>query len=163
MEMKSRVSRVLGIMGMILFVVAPAMPQEKPADNMQIVREKVRADKKLVVAEAMELTESEATAFWPVYDQYQNELFLLRARTAKLISDYAKAYEKMDNDMAKKLVDEYMTIESLGLKLRQSYLPKLRKVLPEVKVARYYQIENKIQAALMYEIAAAIPLVKSGN
>ena len=142
-------------------MVVPGISQERPSDNMQIVREKVRADKKLLVAENMELTEAEAKAFWPVYNQYQDELFLLRARTAKLIKDYADAYEKMSNDTAKKLLDEYMTIESLGLKLRQTYLPKFRKVLPEVKVARYYQIENKIQAALFYEFAANIPLTKT--
>ena len=138
-----------------------AKPQDKPADNMQIVLEKIRADKRLLVAENMQLTEAEAKAFWPVYDSYQDELFLLRVRTAKLIQDYADAYEKMTNDTAKKLLDEYMTIESLGVRLRQAYLPKFRKVLPEVKVARYYQIENKIKAALQYEVAANIPLAKT--
>jgi hypothetical protein len=128
---------------------------------MQIVREKIRADKKLFVAENMQLTEAEAKAFWPVYERYQDELFLLRARTAKLINDFADAYEKMTNDTAKRLLDEYMTIESLGLKLRQAYLPKFREVLPEVKVVRYYQIENKINAALMYELGANIPLMKT--
>ena len=66
----------------------------------------------------------------------------------------------MTNERAKKLMDEYMTIEFSGSKLRQSYVPKFRKVLPEVKVVRYYQIENKIQAALMYELASQIPLIK---
>ena len=130
---------------------------------MQIVREKVRADKKLLVAENMQLTEAEAKAFWPIYDQYQDELFLLRARSAKLIKDFADAYEKMSNDSGKKLLDEYIVIESLGLKLRKTYLPKFRKVLPDVKVVRYYQIENKIQAALFYEAAANIPLMKAAQ
>jgi hypothetical protein len=143
--------------------VVPAISQDKPAENMQFVLEKVRADKKLLVAENMELTEAEAKTFWPVYEKYQDELFLLRSRTAKLINDYADAYEKMANDTAKKLLDEYLTIESLGLKLRQAYLPKFRKVLPEVKVVRYYQIENKIHAALIYELAAKIPLVKTAK
>jgi hypothetical protein len=147
----------------LAFVGSPASAQEKPADNMQIVLEKVRADKKLFIAENMELTEGEAKAFWPVYEQYQDELFLLRARTAKLINDFADAYEKMTNETAKKLLDENMTIESLGLKLRQAYLPKFRKVLPEVKVVRYYQIENKINAALIYELAHNIPLMKTAN
>ena len=163
MKVKRRVIMVVVMMGVFLAMVMPGVSQEKPSDNMQIVREKVRADKKLLVAENMQLTEAEAKAFWPVYDQYQDELFLLRARTAKLIKDFADAYEKMSNDTAKKLLDEYMTIESLGLKLRQTYLPKFRKVLPEVKVVRYYQIENKIQAALFYEFAANIPLVKTAK
>ena len=146
-----------------VMLALPAFAQVKSADNMQIVLEKVRADKKLLVAENMELTEAEGKAFWPVYDQYQNELFLLRVRTAKLITDYANAQEKMTNESARTLLDEYMTIESLGVMLRQVYLSEFRKVLPEVKVVRYYQIENKIQAALLYELARNIPLAKAAK
>jgi hypothetical protein len=134
--------------------------QDKPADNMQMVIQNVRADKKLLVAENMQLTEVEAKNFWPVYEQYQHELFLIRVRTAKLIEDYSDAYEKMTDDTARDLLDEYMKIEKLTLKLRKAYLRKFRKVLPEIKVTRYYQIENKIQKALMFELAANIPLMK---
>ena len=160
MKPSNRAALIMVMLGAIVAMVSPTLAQDKPADNMQIVVEKIRADKKLLVAENMELTDAEAKAFWPVYDQYQDELFLLRARTVKLIKDYADAYDKMTNETAKKLLDELMTIETLGPKLRQAYLPKFRKVLPEVKVVRYFQIENKIQAALMYELGANIPLVK---
>jgi hypothetical protein len=149
--------------GLLALGMVPALAQDKPADNMQILREKIGADKKLLVATNMELTESEAKAFWPVYEKYQQELFLLRSRTLKLIDDYAAAYGKMNNEIARKLLDEFMTIDALGPKLRQAYLPKFRKVLPEVKVVRYYQIENKINAALMYELAAKIPLIKAAQ
>ena len=162
MNVKSKVTLVLVALVMVMVSVFTVAAQEKASDNMQIVREKVRADKKLLVAENMQLTEAEAKAFWPVYDQYQDELFLLRTRTAKLIKDYAEA-EKMTNDVAKKLLDELMIIEALGPKLRQTYLPKFRKVLPELKVVGYYQIENKINAALMYELAANIPLMKAAQ
>jgi len=160
MNTKSKVTLVLVGLVMVMVSAFTAAAQDKPADNMQIVLEKVRADKKLLVAENMQLTEAEAKAFWPVYNQYQDELFLLRTRTAKLIKDYADAYQKITNDTAKKLLDEFIAIENLGPKLRQAYLPKFRKVLPETKVARYYQIENKINAALIYELAASIPLAK---
>ncbi len=163
MKGKSRRVFTTFVLTAIMMVVVPALAQEKPADNMQILVEKIRADKKLLVAENMQLTEAEAKAFWPVYDQYQDELLLLRKRTAKMINDYAEAYKKMTDDAAKKLLDEYMTIEALGLKLRQAYLPKFRAVLPEVKVVRYYQIENKIQAALVYELASSIPLVQTAK
>ena len=161
MNVKSKVTFVL--MGFVMVWPFLVSAQDRPADNMQLVVEKVRADKKLLVAENMQLSEADAKAFWPVYEQYQNELFLLRARTMKLLNDYAEAYEKMVNETAKNLLDEYMTIESLGLKLRQTYLPKFRKVLPDVKVMRYYQVENKIDAALIYELAAKIPLIKSSK
>ena len=150
---------LLGLLGGILAAGGPGFAQDKPADNMQIALEKIRADKKLLVAENLQLTEAEAKAFWPIYDRYQNELFLLRGRTAKLITDYATAYEQMNDATAKRLLDEYMTIQALGLKLQQAYLPKFRGAVPELKVARYYQIENKIHAALTYELAAKIPLI----
>ena len=130
---------------------------------MRIFVEKIRADKKLLVAENMQLTETEAKGFWPLYEQYQNELFLLRQRTLKLINDYGEAYEQMTDSTAKKLLNEYMTIEGLGLKLRETYLPKFRKVIPEAKVLRYYQIENKINAVLFYELASNIPLAKDAQ
>jgi hypothetical protein len=135
--------------------------QDKPADNMQIVLEKIKADKKVLVAKNMQLTEAESKAFWPVYERYQDELFLLRVRTVKLIRDYANTYETMTNGTAKRLLDEYMRIETLRLKLRQAYLPKFRNILPGVKVVRYYQIENKINAALDYELGEGIPLAKT--
>lgn len=152
---------------MVLFMtvwVFQAAAEEKPASNMQFVVEKLMADKRLLVAENMELTEAEADGFWPVFEQYQHELFLLRARTLRLIDDYASAYNTgMTEDKARALLDEMMAIESLGLTLRQVSLPDFRSVLPDIKVVRYYQIENKINAALMYQLASDIPLIKSTN
>lgn len=163
MYTKKSVGVVLMCLMMVMSCVFYAVAQDKPADNMQIVRDKIQADKKLFVAENMQLTESEAKAFWPVYERYQDELFLIRTRTAKLIMDYRDAYQQMTSNTAKKLMDEMITIDSLGLKLRQAYLPKFRKVLPEEKVVRYYQIENKIQAVLLYQLAGNIPLMKTAK
>ena len=143
-----------------VLAAAPAFAQDKPADNMEVVREKIRADKKLVVAETMGMTESEAKAFWPVYEAYQKDLAELNDRTIKLIDDYADNYGAMSNEAAKKLMDVFMAIEAERLKIRQSYLPRFRQVLPEVKVLRYYQLENKIEAVVNYELAASIPLVR---
>ena len=138
----------------------PLLAQNKPADNNQLVLEKVKADKKLLVAENMQLTESEAKAFWPVYESYQRDLGKINDRLVKLIGDYAASYQTMTDAAANKLVDEAVAIEADRTKLAQSYLPKFRKVLPPTKVARYYQIENKVRAVVNYELAAGIPLVK---
>jgi len=137
---------------------APA--QDKPADNMEIVKEKIKSDKKLLVATNMQLSESEANAFWPVYESYQAELGKLRDREIKLIEKFAASYETMSDDVAKNLLDGSLSIDSDHHKLRQSYLAKFRGVLPDAKVARYYQIESKIDAVLEYELAKRIPLVR---
>jgi len=137
-----------------------ALAQDKPADNMEIVKEKIRTDKKLFIATNMQLTESEAKAFWPVYDAYQVELAKLRDREIQLIGDFAANYRTMSNDVAKNLLDDAMAIDSDHMRLRQSYLLKFRGLLPETKVARYYQLESKIDAVLEYELARKIPLVQ---
>ena len=131
------------LLAAMVMAAAPVTGEEKAADNMQIVLEKIRADKKLLVAENMQLTEAEAKSFWPIYERYQDELFLLRARTLNLIKEYEDSHEKLTNDIAKKLLDESINIEALRLKLIQAYLPKFRKVLPDRKVARYYRLQDK--------------------
>jgi dsDNA-specific endonuclease/ATPase MutS2 len=148
----------------VLFVIpvfAQSAPADKPADNMQFLRDKVKADKKLVVAEAMQLTESEAKGFWPVYEAYQKDLEAINKRAAAMIKSYADAWntKSMNNEKAKKLTSEFLAIQSDEVKQMQSYVPKLNKVLPATKVARYVQIENKIRAIVRYELADRIPLV----
>jgi len=145
-----------------VWVVSPAVSQDKPADNMQILRDKVKADKKLLVAANMELTESEAKDFWPVYEEYQKDLSAINQRMARLIESYAEDYQAntLTDGKAKKLTDELVAIEQSDGGLQTSYVSKLGKVLPSKKVARYLQIENKIRAAVKYDLAANIPLVE---
>ena len=146
----------------IIFIgyVGSALAQDTPADNMEIVKDKVRVDKKLFIATNMELTESEAKAFWPVYEVYQAELGKLRDRDSNLIDEFAANFGTMSDDVAKNLLEDSLSIDSGYLKLRQSYLAKFRDVLPDTKVARYYQLENKIEAVLEYEQAKRIPLIQ---
>jgi hypothetical protein len=150
--------------GLMVFAVAfpaPAWTQDKPADNMQILRDKIKADKKLLVAANLALTESEAKAFWPVYEAYQKELAALNQRIGKLIEGYAEDYrgDTMTDAKASKLVDDFVAIEKAEAGLKVSFVPKLSKVLPPKKMARYLQVENKIRALVRYELAAEIPLV----
>lgn len=130
--------------------------------NMEILRQKIKADKKLIVASNMQLTDDEAKKFWPVYEAYQKDLTKLNRRLGKLIVDYAEAYNtgSVADETAKKLLNEALAIEEAEVKLKRSYVPKLEKALPEMKVARYIQIENKIRAVIKYELAANIPLAE---
>ena len=150
----------LAMAAVTILFVSPAVSQEKAADNMQIVREKVRADKKLFVATNMELTATEAKGFWPLYERYQKDMENLGERTLELIRNYAMNFEKMSDEAAKKMLDEWLALEMERQKMREAYLPKFREVLPDKKVARYYQLENKILAVVNYELAAQIPLVQ---
>jgi hypothetical protein len=161
---KARWALLIGMALMVVVVAfpVPALTQDKPADNMQILREKVKADKKLVVATNMGLTESEGKGFWPVYEGYQKDLEAINQRIVKLIQSYAADYRAntLTDEKAKKLIDEFVAIEQAEAGLKASYVPKLNKVLPPKKVARYLQIENKIRAVVKYDLAAGVPLVQ---
>jgi len=149
-------------LAIVLVGFAAQAAQDKPADNMQILRDKIKADKKLVVATNMELTESEAKGFWPVYDAYQKDLRRINQRMANLLESYAADFrsKSLTDDKAKKLIDEALAIEQAEADLKGAYAPKLGKVLPVKKVARYLQIENKIRAVIKYDIAQGVPLVQ---
>jgi hypothetical protein len=153
---------ITGLMAAVMTFPIPALTQDKATDNMQILREKIKADKKLLVATNMELTESEAKGFWPVYEDYQKDLAGINQRIAKLIESYAADYRTntLTDEKAKKLIDEFVAIEQAEGGLKASYVPKLSKVLPPKKVARYLQIENKIRAVVKYELAGGVPLVQ---
>jgi hypothetical protein len=143
--------------------VGSVQAQEATQMNMEILKEKIKADKKLVVAANMNLTDAEAKTFWPLYDGYQKELEQINQRLGAMIKAYADAYNagkgEISDDQAKKLLAEALAGEESEVKLRQSYAAKLGKVLPATKVARYLQIENKIRAIVKFELAAQIPLV----
>ena len=162
---KDLAKKIIGVAVAIMLVGLPSLglaAQDKPADNMQILRDKIKADKKLVVAENMELTESEAKNFWPIYDDYQKELQKINRRLIRLLESYAEDTRKqsLTDDKAKKLIDEANAIEQAEVNIKSTFAPKLSKALPTIKVARYLQIENKIRAIVRYELAQGVPLMK---
>jgi hypothetical protein len=146
-----------------MMVATPVIAQDKGKSdtNMEILMEKVKADKKLLVAANMDLTDEEGKKFWPLYEAYQKELEKQNQDLGKTIMEYADAYSKgpIPNDMAKKLMNQVFTIEAAEVKSKHSYAEKIGKVLSAAKTARYIQIETKIRAALKYELAKRIPLV----
>ena len=145
------------------FAAALALPVfAQTTSDMQILAQKIKADKKLVVAANMQLTEEEAKGFWPVYEAYQKDLAGLNKQLFGVVKNYADAYNMgmVPDETAKKLMNAYLAVEERELKMKRSYVPRLEKVVPGTKVARYLQIENKIRAIVKYELAAQIPLVQ---
>jgi hypothetical protein len=165
---RDRMKRIMTFVALIVAAafLAPsfAVAEEKTAaeTNMEILAEKLQADKKLVVAANLDLTDAESEAFWPIYDEYQNGLKGMHERYLKMIMAYAEAYNanSLTDEQAMKLLKESMTIQAEEMKMKKDIATKLSKVLPGKKVVRYIQIENKIAAVVDYELAAEIPLVE---
>ena len=156
-----RILQISLLMLSVLFL-GPVHAQEANQMNMEILKEKIKADKKLIIATNMTLSDAEAKNFWPLYDAYQKELEQINQRMIATIKSYADAYNagkgEISNDTAKKLLADALAVDESEVKLRQSYAANMGKVLPATKVVRYIQLENKIRAIVKFELAALIPL-----
>jgi hypothetical protein len=135
---------------------------DKRASNLEIIHEKLKADKKVIVAKYMELAESEATKFWPVYEEYQQDLQKSNEQLLRLLESYAADYKNksLTDEKAKKLLDEWIAFEQDEGKRRSAFAPKVLQALPAKKAARYLQIENEFRILLRYDLAATVPLVQ---
>ena len=129
---------------------------------MELLRQDVKTQKVALITEAMNFTDAEGEAFWPIYDEYWAEMSKLGDREVALISNFAKnyVYESLTNQKAKEMHQEWISIKKQVIKLQQKYAKKFRKVLPEKKVLRYFQIENKLDLIIDSELAAEIPLAR---
>lgn len=162
--MKTRLLMGGAVLALGMFAVVPGVSAQVTAtDEFHQLRTEVTADRQAVVAANMKLTDAEGEAFWPVYRQYRDEMSKVGDRLQKLIQDYAKSYPNTTDDQAKKMVDEMLSIQKDQVKVRESWVSKFRKLLPETKVARLLQIENKIDAVISFGLADAIPLMKVGK
>jgi len=132
------------------------------AQNLGAIDQEDNTNKRNLVEKYMKLTDVEAKAFWPVYNAYQDDLQKIIKQLSIAIDVYAQAYSKgaLSNETAEQLLNKALAIELAEVKLKQSYIPKLKKVLPIVKVARYIQFETKIQAVVYFSLADKIPLVE---
>lgn len=123
--------------------------------------EKLKADKRVWIAQNMGLTPDEETRFWPVYEEYQRELAPLNRRLLDALQTYAKHYheQSLTDALAEKLMLETLAIDAGQVRLHKFYAKRLLKILPGRKVARYLQLESRMQTVIRYELAQYVPLV----
>ena len=124
-----------------------------------VLLDTIRANRKALVAVNLDLSPEEADKFWPLYDRYQKEISAIGDRVVAIVDDYTASFRDLSNDKAQKLMEDYLAAEAERLQVRRAYLGEFTKILPGRTVARFYQIENKMDAVLRYELAATIPVV----
>ena len=152
-------TRVLLSALLLALLATPARAGEAAKANADILEETIRANRKALIAANLDLSDEEAARFWPLYERYQGELTTVQDRTMKVIQDYTASFRGLSNDKAMKLADDWLSAEGDRIRVRRAYLAEFAKVLPGRKVVRFYQIENKMDAVLRYELAATIPVV----
>jgi len=137
---------------------APALAQ---TSQKQLDIAAARAQRKATVGANMNLTTDEATKFWPVYDAYEAKMDRIEDRHVKELKDFAANYNNFTDAAAAKKLDEVIAIQQARLDVQKEFIPRFRAVIPNVKVTRFYQIDNKIQALIQCDIAQLVPLAQS--
>lgn len=153
--------RTLLAAALILALALPAASGGEAEDaELDILLSTIRANRKALVAVNLELTDAEAAKFWPLYDAYMKDMGALQDRVVGVIRDYSESFGSMTDDRAIELAKSYLAIENDRAKLRESKLEAFASALPGKKVARFYQIENKMDAVIRYDLAAGIPVIE---
>ena len=157
---------ILLAFGCLAVVATPRAAGAQVVDPWTAVQQllaDLKADRQAVVAANLPLTEGEARAFWPVYKEYRARMEKLGERTAALVVAYATNFETMTDTKADAFFKDSLAIERDRVTTREAFVPKIRAVLPGTKAARFFQIENKLDAIVNVSLASEIPLVRVGK
>ena len=153
--LKIRIGAV--VVASCLGVAAAASPQTVQ-DSLEAGRQATESQRRVLVSGALPLTDVEANAFWPLYDAYEKERRPLDERANKLLADFLARAATMTDEQARTMVDEELQLEDARLNVRRTYFGRMAKAIPGRKVARFFQIDNKLDTAVRADIAKQVPL-----
>ena len=165
---KKSLTALLMFMG-VLALLASSMPAQQPPasssptasdQDIQMLRQDIRSQKKQLVAANLQLTDAEAVKFWPVYDAYTQETIKIGDQRYALIKEYAQTYDTMTDAQAKSLVKRWANVDQAFIALRLQWMPKFESVLPGKKAAAFFQIDRRLGLLLDLQLASMIPMVK---
>jgi Spy/CpxP family protein refolding chaperone len=159
--MKKTVIFVLGtaLVG-CAFAQQAAAPSSVSDQDIRLLRKDLRSAHKQIIAANLELTDSEAQAFWPVFDQYTAEQIKINDTKLSIIKDYATNYQTLTDTQAQDLVKRSAEVDQSALQLRMKYQALVEKVLSGKKAARFFQLERRINTLVDLQLASEIPLVE---
>ena len=155
----NRISTLL-VIAICLAVVPNAWSQFEDDRAVQLTRSAIQAERQAILATNLELSEKERAIFWPLYEEYRGALELAVNTRVDLLNQYFASYETLTDPEATALLDKHIAWEKEVLKVRSTYAKKMGKALSGKTVARFFQIENKMDVIVEYELAGEIPLIK---
>jgi hypothetical protein len=143
---------------LVVSAASPALAQGVQ-ESLELSREVIDQQKRVIVAGSLPLTDAEADAFWPLFDEFQKELKKLDARSDRLIASYTAELPTLTDDRARSMLDEALSIDEDRAKLKRQWVKRMAKALPPRSLVRYFQLENKFEAVVTADLARQIPLV----
>ena len=128
--------------------------------EIELVRSAFKLDKKAAVASFMQLPDSSATKFWPIYNKYETESSAIGDRRIKLLEKYASVYQKLDKVTAEKLWKESAAIQKSEVGLREKYADIVKRDISATVALNFYMAEDYIATAIKYKLYSDIPAIQ---
>jgi len=136
-------------------------PHVISSQDLDLLRKDLRSKRKQLIAANLQLTDAEATKFWPVYDQYVTELIAINDKKFGLIQEYADNWGKMTNEQSLSFIRQWLDADIATAQLRQKYVPIVSKVLDGKKSATFFQLDRRIAMMIELQVSSQMPLVQS--
>ena len=127
--------------------------------DLALLRRDLRSEKKQLIALNLPLTDAEATAFWPLYDQYAAEMSKYYDAFYSVIKDYAANQKTLTDAQAIDMIKRWSAIQVELAKTRQKHVDSIEKAIPGRKAALFFQIDRRLYALMDLQIASEIPLI----
>jgi len=127
--------------------------------EIQLMRQDVRNERRQIVAANLPLTTDEGAKFWPVYDQYIGETIKINDLRYALVKEYVASYSTMTDAQAADFIRRWIDLDKSMIDLRLKYVPIVEKVLPLKKAAMFMQIDRRVQLLIDIQLASQIPLI----
>ena len=138
-----------------------AMSPQATEQDIQLLRQDIRAKKQELITQNLPLTESEATKFWPIYRHYTADLIEINNEKVRLIKDYAAMWGNMSDQDALIYIRRWLEVDEKVQALRLSYVPTVSQVLPGKKAATFFQLDRRISMMIDVQLSSQIPLADS--
>lgn len=145
-------------LGLVLLAGFAAPAHAQTATDIELTRANIQTARQAIIADAMKLTDDESLAFWPAYRDYRLDMARLGDRLVKVITEFTSAGAALSDEQSNRLLDEYLDIKAKDVSVKKKYVGVFRKLLPAPKVTRFFQLENKLDAVVNYDLAKVIPL-----
>ena len=140
--------------------LVPSVRAQTADDEIQLARSVVQTERQAMVAANLGLSDAESAVFWPLYKEYRAAVDQATDTRVALLKQYFASFETLTDEEASALLDDFFAYEKNLLKTRMTYAKKMRKVMSGRTVARFFQIEHKMDAIIEYEMAGEVPLIK---
>ena len=154
-----RIDVARAVAGAVMVVLAAGFARAQTVkETLEVTRQAVESQRRVLVSGALPLTDAEADAFWPLYDAYEKERRPLDEQANKLLADFLAAAATLTDGQARAMLDKALKVDEGRLRVRREYMDRMAKAIPPRKVARFYQIDNKLDSVVRADLAKQVPL-----